>query len=619
MNRPNFGHRTSNYASSEPSKNLHYYDRSNRKLEKCQQRLDNTQRKLKEYQHRLDKTQRKLKECQSQKKAVEEVAEPWGVRLFHSLKEAKKYDEAKNVYEEILNRREPTKSKDEVIFQLKHLFAAMLMEQKRFQDAEPISKEVWEQRRNCPGPPSEDFKESHRQLCSIFCAVGKYKDAERMHRSMYYKDIKDLWALENGDEVCQRLREQGETKGAKLLQEEVWEERLKQHGHRDGLTIRSGMRLIGFLEQLVATLDNQDGSDAERRRDISQQQAFECEREVVLRKIWDTRLHPEPSTDILNAGHKLGVVCFLQNKFADAEAIFITVWEGKMQRFGNRDPSTVSTGSMLGKTLCRQERPDTYRRAVDILQDIWQTMIKNEDAEVIPCGEDLAQAYSSLGDWPNAESVYSWIFQRKVQRRYPTTEIEDAHWKLGKTLYEQGMGKHNQAQAILGRLYQQWKATPSDPSLTLECGFMLARSLSAQDERIEDALSVARDVFSGRCASLERGSAYLDSGYLYGLLLVKKKRLEEAERILGSVWEHQAQGKEEQELRLKCGYLFGQALIKRQKYSDAKRILEAVAELQGAVSAGVLEIAEIRKLLEKINRLKKLKRNSCRRRCIFPT
>ena len=567
----------------------------------------------------MDKTRRELKECQTEKKAFEEVAESRGVRLFHSLKEAKRYDEAENLYKEILNGKKPTKIEDEVVLQLKHLFAAMLIEQKRFQDAEPISQEVWEERRNCPGPPSEDFKESHRQLCSIFCALGRYKDAERMHRSMYNRDIKDPWALENGDEVCQRLREQGETKWAKTLQEEVWEERLKQHGPRDGLTIKSGMRLIGFLEQLVATIDNQDGTDAERRFNIRQKQAFECEIEVVLRRIWDTRLHPKPATDILNAGHKLGVVCFLQNRFSDAEAIFIPVWEGKKDRFGDKNPSTVSTGSMLGKTLCRQERPETYRRAVNILQDIWHTMIKNGDAEVIPCGEDLAQAYSSIGDWPNAERAYAWIFQYKEQRHYPTQEIGVARWNLGKTLYEQGMDKHNQAQAILDGLYQQWRANPPDPSLTLECGSMLARLLSAQDERIEDALSVARDVFSGRHASLERGVAYLDSGYLYGQLLVKKKMLEEAERILGSIWEHQAQGDEEQEVRLKCGYLLGQALVKRQKYSDAKRILEAVAEAQGAVSAGVLEMAETRKFLEKINRLKKEKRNSGRRRCMFPT
>ena len=603
MNRPNFGHRTPDYASSEPSPNLHYYDRSNRELEKCQRRLEITRREL--------------KQCQSEKQVVEEVAESRGIRLFHSLKETKKYDEAKNIYEEVLKGRKPAKSKDETILQLKHSFAALLMEQKKFQDAEPISQEVWEERKNYPGPPSEDFKESFRQLCSIFCAVGRYKDAERMHRSMYLRDIMDPWALENGDEVCQRLKEQGENKAAKVLQDEVWRERLKQHGPRDVLTIRSGMRLIGFLEQLVDTIDNQDGTDAERRLNISHKQAFECEIEVVLRKIWDTRLNSKPTTDILHAGHKLGVVCFLQNRFPDAEAIFTPVWKGRKDRFGDRDSSTVSTGSMLGKTLCRQEGPETYRRAVDILQDTWQTLKVNGDPEAIPCGEDLAHAYSSIGDWPNAEHAYTWICQYKMQRRYPTREIEHSHWKLGKTLYEQGMGKHNEARTILSGLYQQWKANPLDPSLTLECGYMLARLLSAQDARIEDALSVAGDVFSGRRASVERGVAYLDSGYLYGSLLLKKKRLEEAERILESVWEHQAQGNEEQKVRLKCGHLFGQALVKRQKYSDAKRILEAVAEGQGAVSAGVLEMAETRKLLENVNRLKKGKRNSGRRRCMF--
>ena len=510
--------------------------------------------------------------------------------------------------------RDPTENED--ILNLNHSFAALLVEQKRLQDAELISMVVWEKRKEEPGPPSEVSKESHRQLCSILCAVGKYKDAEKMHTNMYESGSTDAWALENGDEACQRLREQRDFKKAKDMQGEVWETRLKHNGPRVDL-IKSGLRLIGDLEELVAAIDIQDGNDVERRFNIFHKQTLECEIELALRKIWDPRPQPEMITDVLNAGHKLGMVVFSQDRFADAEAIFTPVWEGKKRhrQLGDRDASTTSTGSMLGRSLCRQGEQETYRRAVDILPDIWQTMMRNGHPEAISTSEDLALAYRSMSDWLNAESVCRWIAQQKIYTRCPTREIEDARWLLAQTLYKQATNKHREAQTILGALYQQWNASSPDSSKTLECGYMLARLLSTQPERAEEARKVALDVFERR-ALMERGVAYLDIGYLSGLLLEKDEKLEDAESILRSVWEDQAVVAEEQKVRLSCGHLIGQILKKRRKYSEAKKILEAVLEAPEADSAGILELTETRRLLEEVNKLKKgkekAKRNSGR-------
>ena len=616
------GDQTSHYASSEPPAELHGSTREYSSKEK-RYHYDSTNRELQACQERLERSRRQVKEYRLGKKAAEEENESLRIRLFHTLKEAKKYDDAETLYHETMTGREPTQSGDTAILDVKYSFAAMLIEQKKFQEAEPISRAVWEERKQCPGPPSEVSKESHRQLCLVLCAVGRHKDAENMHTRAYQTESMDAWALENGDEICQRRREQGEIKRAKEMQDEVWKERQKQQSPRDALTIRSGLRLIGFLEDLVATID-QGGTDVERRLNHSHKQAFECEIEVILRRLWDTRLHPEPTTDILNAGHKLGIVLFLQNKFSDAEAIFISVWEGKKQRLGERDVSTMFTGSMLGKALYRQENREAHLGAVDILQGIWrvrQTVMKNGDAEAISSGEDLAQAYHSLGDWPNAEGAYRWIVHQKTQKPgCPKREIDDALWNLGQTLDKQGMEKDRDAEMVLSGLYQQWNASSPNSNQTLQCGQMLAQSLSTQNGKTNEALNVALGVFNRR-ASAEKGAAYLDSGRLYGSLLLKVESFAEAERILETVWEHQAEGNEEQKLRLTCGQFYGQALAKRHKYSDSKRILEAVAEAQGAVSAGDLEIAETRRLLEDTNRLKKErergKRNSCRRRGFF--
>ena len=580
-----FGNRY--YASSEPPPDLHSSasKRSSKDEGRCCRR-----------------SRRELEQSQIKLKAFKEKAESRSVDLFHSYREAKKYDDAEKVYEDIWRDRDTIKSEDEVALKLKHSYAAMLLEQKKFQQAEPISRTVWEKRKQCPGPLSEFVKESHRQLCSVLCAVGKSKDAENMQRIMYQSGNSDPWALENGDEVCQRLKEQGEVRRAKELQGEVWEERRKQNPLRDGLTIRGGLRLIEFLEHLVINIDNQDGTDAERRLNNSHKQAFECEIEVVLRKIWDTRQHPESDTHILDAGHKLGVVVYLQDKFSDAESILIPVWEGRKQRLGDRDASTLSTGRMLGKTLCRQEDQEAYRRVVDLLQDIWQSMTKDGDAEAISSGEDLALAHRSIGAWPNAEPVCRWVFNQKKQKRYPTRDIEDAYWNLGQTLYKLGTGKHIEARAVLGELYQQWNARSADPSRTLQCGYMLAQLLSAQDGKGDEASKIASDVFSERRASVEKGVAYLDSGYLYGSLLLRRGKFSEAERTLKSVWEYQAIGDEEEKVRLTCGHLFGQALAKKGKNATAKKILEAVINAQEAVSAGVHEMEETRKLLREVTK-----------------
>ena len=561
---------------------------------------DNERRPRRSKKSRLQsKDQLKSKEAKK--------AESRDVQLFHCLKDLKHHTRAEKLYREIMEGRDPTESED--ILKLNHSFAAMLVDQGRFQDAEPISMVVWAKRKEYPGPPSDFSKESHRQLCSILCAVGKHRDAEIMQRDMYRPETMDAWALENGEAVCQRLREQRDFKKAKDLQCEVWKTRLNHNGPRDELN-KSGLRLVGDLEEIVAAIDIQDGNDVERRLSISHKQTLEYEIEATLKKMWDLRPQTELTTDILNVGHKLGMVVFCQDRFADAEAIFMPVWEGKKRhgQLGNKDASTTSTGSMLGKTLCRQGEQETYRRAVDILPDVWRTKMENGDPAAVSTGEDLAQAYHAMSEWLNAEQVYRWILQHKMQNRYPTGTIQDASWLLSQTLYEQGTNKSREAQRILGGLYNQWYASSPNSCKTLDCGYMLARLLRTQPEGAEEARNVASDVFNRRRASMEKGAAYVDSGHLYGSLLEEDGKLEQAESILRSVWEDQTVVTEDQKGRLSCGHRTGQILIKRRKYSDAKKILESVLEAQEAASAGILERSETQKLhAEAVKKLKKEK------------
>lgn len=598
----NSGYHHSYRRSSEPPSGL---PSSRRERCQCSRRERKLEKQLKECAAKLEECEAKLEQHESLK-----------IRLFHKLKEAKEYAGAEELYRETMTGRDLAKSEETVVLDLKYSFAEMLIEQKKFQEAEPISREVWEIRKRDPAPTSKDSEASHRQLCSVLCNVGKHKDAEYMQRIIYQKEPMDRWALENGDEVCQRLREQGKIQRAKEMQQEVWEERLKQPSPRDERTVRSGLCLIGFLEELVATIDQRGDTDTDRIDNASHKQAFECEIERTLRRIWAAGVWPESNKDILGAGHKLGTILLHHKKFPDAETIFTRVWEGRKQQFGDRDPSTLSTGSMLGKSVLYQRRQESYLRAVNILADIWlfkKTVMNNGDTEVMSIGEDLAHAYHSLRDWPNAEQVHSWIVDQKEQRGFPMQDIDDARWRLGHILYDQGTNKHGDAENIFRRLYQQWKMSSTNPNLTLQCGQMLAQSLSTQDGKANDALEVALDVHNRRASSAERGLPYLDSGHLCGSLLIKVENFGEAERILDPVWNIQTERIEEQKRRLECGHLYGQALAKNHKYSDARKILDTVAAGQEAtLPAGSPEIAETHQLREKVQ--KEVKRTIPRNR-----
>ena len=536
-----------------------------------------------------------------EKKAEEEI-EALKIRLFHSVKEAKKYQEAETLYHEIVTDKELTMSDDPKIHEFKSSFVEMLMEQKKFEEAEPVSRCVWENRRGSSEDWSHHAKQSHRQLCSILRSLHRYDEVENMHRTMYHKATKDAWALENGDDVCQILAEQKKYEKAKTMQHDVWIERQRQLGRRDELTIQTGARVIKFIERLIACTGHRDGSDAQRRLSNTRKKAFEDEYEVCLGEIWDTQTHPEPFTEILEAGHKLGNVHFLRKDLLGAKEVFERVWEGKKLKYGEKDASTLATGTILAKVL--RSTPGGLPRAIDIFEGVWlsrQETGASSDLETILSGEDLAQAHSSISDLANAEAVFKWVVDQKTQKYGRTApETVEARWHLGHILYKQGAFKNREAILVLGELHHHWRQKSPQAVRTLQCGSMLAYALSARDENANEALDVIRGVFDGKIALGERDLFYLESGRLVGHLLLKVNNLPEAEAVLGSLWDHQPKGPEEDRMRLICGTLYGQCLFIQQKYPDARNVLEIVADVQGP-PAGDPKVAETHALLRDVD------------------
>lgn len=551
---------------------------------------------------------RELKEAQKELKATQETAANQTrllrIKLFHCHKDAKNYEEAELFYRMIVTDKGPEETEDSAVLGLKYSFAGMLIAQKKNEQAELISRAVWEKRK--AAPESEEAKRSHRQLCSILGSLKKYSEAENMHRIMYHKEPKDSWALENGDAVCRTMAEQGQFDQAQLMQDTVWKTRQTHDGQRHDLTIRSGLQKIALLEMLVESIKSPGVSDTEKRLSSHRKQGFKCAIEVMLWSIWNTRLHPEPILGILDAGHKLGSILLCQDKFADAEAVFLEVWEGRKCQFGDKDVNAMATGSKLGKALLYQQKREAATRAVTICDGIWharQSVLKKGDIDTISSGDDLAQAYFFLEDWPQAESTYRWLVDQKVRKfDWTARETIDARWNLGQSLFNQAGNKDREAEKHFHAVYQWWNESSPNAKVTLKCGQMLAELLQPQRDKANDALHVSRAVFERREASMERDVDYLDSGRLYGWLLLEGDNFLDAEKILKPLWEHQARGPEEEKMRLKCGHLYGQVLSKLQKWSEAKEVLELVAREEGPNNPnGGQEIDETSQLLRVVS------------------
>ena len=566
--------------------------------------------KLEECERQLEESKKKLQEVEEEKAKAHEEAqkeiELLKIRLFGAARSAKNYDEAEKLYHEVVTDKELSMSDDPKILDIRFSFAAMLVEQGKFEAAEPISRAVWDKRRDPSHDLSEAAKDSHRQLCSILCSLQRFDEAEGMHRNMYHKAWKDAWALENADEVCRVLAKQQHYEKAKTMQCDVWKERRKQLGQRNELTIQSGALAIEFLEKEIAFIGTKGGIGAQKMYDDHRRTALELEREVMLGDIWVTHACPESNIEVLNAGHDLGTIHFQRGEFEAAKMIFESVWEGRKIQCGEADVSALATGGMLGKALRFQGTRESIPRAIHILKGVWdarRSAPKSRPAETISSGEDLAQLYFSYADFPRAEPIYKWIVDQKSHNHGQTApETLEARWCLAQILYKQGISKTREAQIVLRELYNHWKLSSPRSSMTSQCGCMLAHSLSADEEKSDEALDVIRDVYDRKIALGEKDLCCLDSGRMLASLLMRVKDLPEAEKVLGVSWNHEPKETEEARTRLACGILYGQCLHAQQKYCEAKEILESLAEAQTVeLPAGDPQIAEAQELLGDIN------------------
>lgn len=550
------------------------------------------------------------KAAEDSQRAAESNVEALKITLFRSWRIAKQYDEAEKTYKDVLAncRTEADADISETMLNLKYSFVEMLIEQKRFNEAETVAEEVWEKRKG-HDPLPEASKMSHRQLCSVYGSLRKFEKAESMHRlvyDVYQEGSKDDWTLENGDGICKQLTEQRQYEKAELQQLDVWNERKKpgNQGPRHKLTLQSGLARIFILERLsaaAAALEDQACSEEDKDHNRHRKQYWEYKVDEMLGEIWSVREKPEQLDEILDVGHKMGSRLVKTGNFTKAESVLDEVWEGKKLKYGEANASTMSTGRLLADTLKLLGTAQSWQRAAAIYRKIWsdkKSIVGEGDDATISIGTDLAQTLYSLENYAGAEDVYRWVLKQIGKKPYQIDfDPLNARYNLGQAVYMQGGERYQDVVKQLREVYKTWhQDSPKSPA-TLQCGHMLIESLAGQA-----AVDKIREVFDGRAALEGRDLLYLESGHWYGKLLLQEQKCREAQEPLRMLWAHQPGSAKENEIRLRCGYLFGQSLFEDQKYTEAKDVLESVANDQrGVVAAGSSEVLDVSRLLGQVH------------------
>ena len=567
-------------------------------MQPCTNRHCNALRQnIEDYQRQVVDLERRLEDAHNELEAAQDSHEnqigSLEVQLFHSHKETKKYGEVERLYFSIMKAVDLDTCEDPEILEIRYTFAESLIEQGRSQEAEKISKAVFDYRKK--DWQSEEFKQSHRQLCEILSHLRNFDGAKKIQREMYEDHPDDDWRLENGDELCKTLSAQGDHEQAKMLQKKVWSAREARNGPRHHLTIQSGLRRIENLENLVP-LNIYD----------VHKQSFEADIKQDLERIWATRLQPAPenSPDILNVGLKLGDICMLKGEFGEAENIFRDVWAGQKSVLGVNHITTMSIGTRFGQALKRQETPQKYQEAAIVFRDVWntkQSVMKKSDEETISSAITLASIYSSLGKWAEAEPIYQWIlYQRKKKPAANGSAILNITYDLGKTLYRQGKARYGEAGVLLKEVYHEWEKSSPDPRLVLECGCMVAEALSAKSkerstkrsseenlvrrlEKVCEALDFLRGALGRAEAWKERDITYLFGGRLYGSLLIEAEEFPEAQKTLSNLWAIESKTPQEKTVLLECGRLYGESLYKIKEPPPTKEALEKARDVLNEV------------------------------------
>lgn len=375
------------------------------------------------------------------------------IELFKERKAAKRFAEAEKTYHEIMSSlpENDRGSKSDLMYE----FANMLIEQKKYKDAEMVAREVLEHRKlRSPGSP--EFILSYRQLSSTLFhqqSPAEEKKAVEMYRDMWENGSPHDWKAENGDRLGQIYAKQDQYDEAQGIHHKVWKERRKHAGIQDEATLNSAWLRIHMLD---AMLKNRPFDEEDTHKNY-----WEGKIREFLTEIWEEgKRVPETNINLFAIGHRLGRIHFDRREYAKAEVVFDEVRNRRMKSLGDKSMETWESYHQLARSICAQADVDKekFARFKDVFKSLWEArkrLLQDLSPKTTPSSSHLAALESGfmyglllvkLGDNSEAERILEPLWRPDIDSAGEASQLKVGHF-LGVCLARQG--KYSKAQEVL--------------------------------------------------------------------------------------------------------------------------------------------------------------------------
>lgn len=208
---------------------------------------------------------------------------------------------------------------------------------------------------------------------------------------------------------------------------------------------------------------------------------------------------------------------------------------------------TLACSQRLGEIYYKQEDYTKAREIFEQLRDKEKKSRGDDDPKSLECGHHLAEIYFIQEEFAKAEIIFDRIWdERKMRLGDNNLETLASGHQLAKSIYAQVDGNEEKFFQGMGLLKSLWEARKPE---------LKAMSPNA--------------VTSSSCL------AAVETGYMYGSLLVKCGKLPEAEEVLKPLWELKVDPAVEAS-QLYVGHSWSLCLTKQSHDSNAREVLEEV-------------------------------------------
>ena len=312
-----------------------------------------------------------------------------------------KYDEAEPLIREALEarRRRLGDEHPRTLTSINNL-GGLLMEQGKFAEAEPLLCEVLENRRRTLGDEHPRTLTSINNLGSLLMDQGKYDEAEPLYRETVEASRRTLGdehpeTLTSINNLGALLMDQGNYDETEPLYRESLEGQRRTLGDEHPNTLTS-IHNLGVLFKFQGKYD--DAGTFYR-------EALEGRR----RTLGDE--HPNTLISINN----LALLLMDQGKYDEAEPLFRKAVEGRRRRLGDEHPNTLGSINNLGLLLESQGKYDEaeplYREALEVRR----RRLGDEHPDTLISINNLGLLLKSQGKYDEAEPLYREALE--VRRR----------------------------------------------------------------------------------------------------------------------------------------------------------------------------------------------------------